>query len=126
MTEPTIPAGAGITAVAIAVLGPMAGEYAVIVLSALAGSLWALSRSSLASRVDGAMLILRLVMTAVVLTSGLAWLLERHYEWPTHQVLAPLAFVIGALGDRWPGLVEALADRMLRRLGVDTKNRDGP
>jgi len=117
MTEPTTPISAGIITVAVALLGPMAGEYAVIVLSALAGSLWALSRVPSGSRAAGALLILRLVLTAVVLTSGLAWLLEQQYSWPAHQVLAPLAFVIGALGDRWPALVESLADRLLRRAG---------
>lgn len=122
MTEPAVPVSAGIITVAVAVLGPMAGEYAVIVLSALAGSLWALSRVSSASRGAGALLILRLVLTAVVLTSGLSWLLESLYQWPVHQVLAPLAFFIGALGDRWPGLVESLADRLLQRVS----SKDAP
>ena len=117
MTEPAVPSSAGITAVAVAILGPMAGEYAVIVLSALAGSLWALSRVPSSTRAAGAMLVLRLVLTAVALTSGAAFVLELHYQWPAHQVLAPLAFMIGALGDRWPGLVERLADGLLRRFG---------
>lgn len=46
MSDPTTTTTTGLVAVAVAVLGPMAGEYAVIVLSALAGSLWALSATT--------------------------------------------------------------------------------
>ena len=112
MTEPTTTSGAGIIAVSVALLGPMAGEYAVIIVSALAGSLWALSRMPSSSRTDGALLIFRLVLTAVVLTSGAAFLLQAHYDWPAHHLLAPVAFVIGAFGDRWPRLFEVIFNRM--------------
>ena len=115
MTEPTTSTGAGIVAVSVAILGPMAGEYAVIVLAALAGSLWALSRLSTASRVDAALLILRLVLTAVVLAGGAAWWLQTQYAWPAQQMLAPVAFAIGAVGDRWTAFFELLYDRWARR-----------
>jgi hypothetical protein len=116
MTEPTSATTTGLVAVAVALLGPAAGEYAVIVLSALAGSLWALSRIETTSRASGAALIARLVLTAVVLTGGLSYWLESEYDWPVHQILAPVAFAIGALGDRWPALLDSLWRRLLGRI----------
>lgn len=126
MTEPTTTTGAGIIAVSVALLGPMAGEYAVIVVSALAGSLWALSRVSAATRADGALLIFRLVLTAVMLTSGAAYLIQSHYDLPVHQLLAPVAFAIGALGDRWPRLLEAAFERLMALLGRGRNDKESP
>jgi len=103
-------------AVGVAIPGPMAGEYAVIVLASLAGALWALSRVPAVSRVGAALLIARLVLTAVVLTSAAAWWLEQRYAVPLQQLLAPVAFAIGAFGDRWPALLGELWDRIIQRV----------
>lgn len=116
MAEPAGTTSAGIVAVSIALLGPAAGEYAVIVLSALAGSLWALSRSGSAARIDGAVMVLRLVLTAVVLTGGAAYWINSMHEVPMHQLLAPVAFFIGAFGDRWPAALDALWRRLIGRI----------
>lgn len=117
MTEPTIPATVGIVALGVALLGPMAGPYAVIVLAALAGALWALAQTPTANRSSGALLLLRLVLSAVVLTSGVAWFLEAQYAWPAHHVLAPVAFAIGMGGDRWRVLVDVIVAAVSRRIG---------
>lgn len=116
MAEPTTSGGVGLVAVAVALIGPAAGEYAVIVLSALAGSLWALSRLETASRLTGAALVARLVLTAVALTGGVAYWLQDAYHWPVHQLLAPVAFAIGAFGDRWPALLDRLWQRLIDAL----------
>jgi hypothetical protein len=108
----------GIVAVAIALLGPLAGEWAVIVLSALAGSLWALSSARTPTRWGAAAMVFRLVFAAVVLTGSMAWLIERTYDWPAHQLLAPVAFFIGMLGDRFPALVDKLAAKFLPGAGT--------
>ena len=123
MTEPTIPVSVGIVGLGITTLGPLAGPYAVILVSALAGAMWALAAAPTATRSAGAMLVLRLVLTAVMLTSGVAWVLEAQYDWPGHQLLAPVAFVIGMVGDRWRSLLDkllAFGERWLsRRAGGD-------
>ena len=55
MAEPTTTAGGiSITAVLIALLGPLAGQYTVIVMAALAGALWPLSTMELPPRSAGA------------------------------------------------------------------------
>lgn len=119
MAEPASPS-VGIVAVAVALLGPMAGEYAVIVLAALAGSLWALARADTPTRTHGALLVMRLVLTAIVLTGGVAWWLEASYEWPVHQMLAPVAFAIGALGERWQMAIEKGWERISGVIGGRT------
>lgn len=120
MTEPTLPATAGIVAIGVAMLGPLAGPYAVIVLAALAGALWALAQAPTATRSAGALLLLRLVLSAVVLTSGVAWLLESQYAWPAHHVLAPVAFAIGMGGNRWRSLADVIVAAISRRIGGGT------
>ena len=55
MAEPTTTAGGiSIAAVLIALLGPLAGQYTVIVMAALAGALWPLSTMELPTRRAGA------------------------------------------------------------------------
>jgi hypothetical protein len=117
MSEPTsTTAATGLVALAVALVGPMAGEYAVIVLSALAGSLWALSRSTTATRAAGALLVLRLVLTAVVLAGGASWWLSTQYSIPAHQLLAPVAFGVGAIGNGWGSLINAALGMLRRRM----------
>lgn len=110
------PTSKGVVALAVLMFGAVAGEYAAIVFCALAGSLWALQKLETDNRAQGAFLIFRLVLTAVVLTSPIAWWLESQYQMPAHRVLAPLAFAIGALGNKWPDLVADAARRTVRRV----------
>lgn len=123
MTEPTQPPIVGLITVGIAVLGPLAGPYAVIVLSALAGALWALAATATASRAEGGMFLVRLVLTAVVLTSSCCWALEYQYGWPAHQMLAPLAFLVGLGGERWRALGDVLLSSLQKRLGGAGENK---
>lgn len=121
MSEPTTVAPAGLLAIAIALAGPLAGPYAVIVLAALSGALWALSEAHTRGA-GSAMLVLRLVLTALVLTGAATWWLEVHYDLPSHQILAPVAFLIAAAGNRWRSMAGKLWSLMLRRFGL----RDTP
>lgn len=115
MAEPTTLSGAGIVTVSVAVLGPMTGEYAAIVLSALAGSLWALSERKTETRREGAFLMLRLVMTSGVLSGTVAAGIEAAYDVPAHLALAPVAFGIAFMGNRWRGIFDLLLNRFIRR-----------
>lgn len=125
MSEPTSTAGVSIVTVAIGLLGPAAGPYATIVLGALAGALWALSAAPTETRAAGAGLVLRLVLTAVVLTGGAAAALEAQYGWPGHQLLAPVAFGIGMGGDRWRALGDIMVAMVGRRLGGADGSKGG-
>jgi len=113
MAEPTTSAaGISIVALAIALLGPLAGPYALIFFAALAGSLWPLSAAATATRVDGAWLVLRCTLTSVVLTGGAAAWLQSEYKIQVDESIGPVAFAFGALGNGWRTVIDALADAL--------------
>lgn len=102
MSEPTSTAGVGITALLVALFGPLAGEYAAIVFAALAGGLWPLSGSKdTMTGAQGAMFLLRIVLTASVLTGIISWYVASKYGIESRSTLAPVAFGIGMIGDGW-------------------------
>lgn len=127
MAEPSAPT-LGITALAIALLGPMAGPYSLIVFAALAGALWPLSTMPTVTRAQGAVFLLRVVGTAVVLTGGCTWWIESRYQVPAAQSLALVAFAIGALGNGWRPVLAALRNGLINAIGrlVDTSKGPRP
>lgn len=112
MPEPTSTSGISLAAVSIALLGPMAGPYALIVFAALAGALWPLSAADTMTRAAGAWLLLRCTLTAVVLTSALSLVLQNQWQIPANEALAPVAFAIGALGNGWRPVFEAVGSAL--------------
>lgn len=115
MAEPTSTSGMSLTVLAIAVLGPMLGPYAVIIFAALAGAMWPLYAAETTSRKAGAWLLIRVTTTAVVLTAFLATAIERRYGVSAVESLGPVALLIGALGNGWQRIWEA-AGGVLRAL----------
>ncbi|MCT6721685.1 hypothetical protein [Acidovorax sp. K2F] len=112
MPEPTSTSGISLAALSIALLGPMAGPYALIVFAALAGALWPLSAADTMTRSAGAWLLLRCTLTAVVLTSALSLVLQNQWQIPANEALAPVAFAIGALGNGWRPVFEAVGSAL--------------
>jgi len=117
MTEPTLSPSVGIVSLAVVLMGPMAGPYAAIVLCSGIGALWALSAAPTESRRAGAWLMLRLVITAVLLTGVIAQVLERLYGWPSDLALGLVAFAIGIGGERWRALANIVLKAAEQRLG---------
>jgi hypothetical protein len=112
MTEPASTSAVSITALSIALLGPLAGPYALIVFAALAGSLWPISASDASSRLANAFLLLRCTLMAVIFTSVIAQWLQAQYQLQAIELLAPVAFVIGALGNGWRSVINLVADSL--------------
>lgn len=113
MAEPTTTsAGISLTVIAVALLGPMAGPYAVIAFSALAGALWPLSAAETSNAVAGGWLLLRCTLTAVVLTLFIANFIERTWGVPAVESLGPLALAIGALGNGWRPVFASLGSAL--------------
>lgn len=125
MAEPTTTSGAvSLTVLFIAVLGPMVGPYALIVAAAIAGATWPLSAAKTQGW-TGMWLLFRCAITAIVLTAFLASLLERMWSVPVSDSLAPVALVIGALGNGWQPVFSAIGDAMggfIRRKGNGDSN----
>jgi hypothetical protein len=115
MPEPintTAAAGASLMTLAVALVGPQAGPYIVILLGSIAGGLWALSSARLDTRMQGAWLLLRCVTTAIVLTAVIAGLLSSYLSLETGEAYAVVSFIIGALGNRWQDIFESIKTRL--------------
>lgn len=84
-------------------LAGIIGPYAVIIISATVGAAWALGRRDKAARLGSAWYFLRLNATAVLVTVGLANLAARWLGVSDHTwLLAPIALIVGGVGDDWP------------------------
>ncbi len=117
-------AGISLATLAVALLGPMAGPYALIVFAALAGALWPLSAADTMTRTAGFWLLLRCTLTAVALTSAMSLVLQSQWQIPANEALAPVAFAIGALGNGWRPVFEAVGaalQAVLSRVGGGAK-----
>lgn len=119
MAEPTATSATafGLTALSVSLLGPLAGPYALIAFAALSGAMWPLSAAETASKLAGAWLLLRCTLTALLLTAFLAGLLERWLGVQTLETLAPVAFAIGALGNGWLPVFDAVGAAISALLG---------
>ena len=125
MAEPTTTGSISLAVIFVAVLGPLAGPYALIVFSALAGALWPLSAHATETRAEGAWLLLRCTLTAVILTVFLARVLERLWEVPISEGLAPVALLVGALGNGWRPVFTAIGAAvraLVGKLGGQTRD----
>lgn len=99
-------------AVVVAIVSPFFGQYAIVLFAALAGALWPLSSTSTGTRRDGALLLLRLVATSAALTGFVAWMLEQRLGFPASKAMAPVAFLISAVGDRWRDILDSVVARV--------------
>ena len=112
MAEPTTTGGISLTVIFVALLGPLAGPYALIAFAALAGAMWPLSAQTTETRREGAWLLLRCTLTAIVMTGVAASILERQWQIPVNEALAPVALLIGALGNGWRPVFAAIASAL--------------
>lgn len=117
MAEPTASTAFGLTAISVALLGPMAGPYALIAFAALSGAMWPLSATETTTKLAGAWLLLRCTLTALLLTAFLAGLVERWLGVQPVETLAPVAFAIGALGNGWRPVFDAVGAALSALLG---------
>ncbi len=97
---------------AVAVFGPQAGPYVVIVLGSIGGGLWALSMTKLDNRRQGLWLMLRCVITAIVLTALIAGVVGSWFGVAATEAYAIVAFFIGAMGNKWQDVIESVKSRM--------------
>ena len=96
-------------------LAGVIGPYAVILISCTVGAGWALGRRDPAARLSAAWYFLRLNATAVVVTVSLAQLAGRWLGGDDHAwLLAPIALIVGGVGDDWPSLGRWFFLRWLR------------
>jgi hypothetical protein len=114
MLDPQNNAAAGVTLITLAVgmFGPQVGPYIVILLASIAGSMWALSSAELQTRLEGLLLLLRLVITAIVLTGLIAQFIGPMIGVPVSEAYAVVSFFIGMLGNRWQDITDSIKTRI--------------
>jgi hypothetical protein len=125
MAEPST-STLSITSMAIAVLGPMFGPYALIVFAALAGALWPLSTMPTVTRAQGAAFLVRVVAGAVVLTGSAAYWIESTYQVPAVESVSLVAFLIGAVGNGWRPVLQSLRGALVNLVNRLADPRGGP
>jgi hypothetical protein len=104
-------------AVLIAVLTPLVDQYAGIVIAAIAGGLYPLAAARTATRWEGAKLLFRFTLTAVVLAGSAAWALGFWASVPAHVATPTGAFFLALIGDRWGDIRAAVVGRVLSLIG---------
>ena len=114
MTEPVSPfvSGVSLITLAVALVGPQAGPYVVIVLGSIGGGLWALSSTALETRLAGAWLMLRCVVTAIVLTALISGIVGPWFGITVTEAYAVVAFIIGAMGNKWVEVIDTIKARL--------------
>lgn len=83
------------------------GPYIVIVLASVVGASFALKRREKSTRLSALVYFLRVAGLAVLITVSLASIGSSYYDGLTERVLiTPVALLVGAIGDDWPGVLE--------------------
>lgn len=107
-------------------LAAIIGPYAVILVASTVGAAWALGRRDPSAKLSAFYYFLRLNATAAVVTVGLASTLG---AWIGHEdptwMLAPIALIIGGVGDDWPKLLTWLGRLFIEIKFGRPKDGDG-
>ena len=106
--------------VASAVLAPalaeVVGPYAIIFVASSIGASWALGRQVTMTRLKALLFFLRINSTAAIITVFLADFLAKQLGYISGSgeglwLIAPIALVIGGVGDDWPTLIQWVVKR---------------
>lgn len=112
MAEPTTAGSFSLAVIAVATLGPLAGPYAVIVFSALAGAQWPLASDKTLTWFQGGWLLIRCTLTAIILTGAISAYLQARYGMAPDSSIGWVAFAIGALGNGWKPVINSLTSAL--------------
>jgi len=100
------------------------GPYMVIVIAASVGASFALSRRDKTTRASAVWFFIRVVGLAVLLTAGLAALVHSYRpDLQERFLLAPIALMVGFIGDRWPEIFRKVVSVILA--GIDLMRSGG-
>jgi len=118
-------------ALASVIFGPamaaIIGPYAVIIIASTVGAAWALGRREEGARLGAAWYFLRLNATAVLVTVSLAQLAGRYVGGgDQYWLLAPIALLVGCVGDDWPRVGRWILARLARLVERRVNGGDKP
>jgi hypothetical protein len=85
------------------------GPYIVIILASVIGASFAVRRAEKTTRLAALGYFLRVAGLAVLITVSIATFIGNNYTgWTERALIAPVALVIGAVGDDWDKLLRAI------------------
>ena len=97
-------------------LAEVVGPYAIIFVASTIGASWALGRQASMSRLKALLFFLRINSTAAIVTVFIADFLAKQlgYSSGTGEglwLIAPIALMIGGVGDDWPAIIHWVVKR---------------
>ena len=102
------------------------GPYIVIILASTVGASFALARRPPETRASAVYFFLRTVGLAILLTVALASIVTGYYPEATEKALiAPIAFVVGYIGDGWPAVFKWASEKINAFIDALIKSREG-
>ena len=117
MAEPNS-SSIGLIVLLIGGLSPFMGQFALIVACSLVGAMWSLRRAETqGNKKAGAIFLLRIVLTACVLSGAGATLLSNVAGISSYDAMAIVALIIGAVGNGWKTVFEEIRKRLTNMVG---------
>ena len=97
-------------------LAEVVGLYAMIFVASTIGASWALGRQATMTRLKALLFFLRINSTAAIVTVFIADFLAKQLGYASGTgeglwLIAPIALVIGGVGDDWPTLIHWVLKR---------------
>lgn len=103
----------------------MVAPYLVIVVAASTGASFALARKDKTTRLAGFWYFLRVCGLAILITAGVAAFVASYHESLTSRILiAPIAFMIGFIGDDLPDIGRKVIDYFVDRFSPNKAKND--
>lgn len=126
MAEPTastaaLHGGASFLGGLVVLFGPHLGPWIAVTLASSVGALWTVGKVETFSRLHATALLARTVLTACVLTGAIAVLMGAYTSAANDYLLPLTAFALGAIGDKFESLKDAVVSRLRSLIGGSTK-----
>jgi len=97
----------------VTMFGPAFGPYALILIGAVCGSMWAvLSAPPFPNRWAGLMLVGRSVLLSVLLTAAVAGMVSQAFGWQVSEMYIIVSIAIAGMGDKWLDILESIKTRI--------------
>ena len=99
------------------------GPYLLIIVAAITGAAWSLGRRESKGKLNSLFYFVRIVLTAILLTVGIARLMASYVDGVEAEwLIVPVALIIGVVGDDWMkafnwgvNAVKKMADKLLKK-----------
>ena len=113
--------GASLLGALIIYFGPELGPWAAVLIASVIGSLWTVGKVETETRLLACLVWLRTILTACVLTGGLAVILGAYANASLDYMLPMTAFALGAFGDKFESMRIAVSTRIHSWIGGNNK-----